>query len=273
VKTAKAKASITNAIKSETKNRIHKGKKTLEKKLKEFDLRPNSNLLKKIIDNYEVSSKEELYSKIGSGIITLNNIEKIIKKHSRNKFIRYWGLQIARTTSKARNKKENLSAPKNPQDFNYKSPYILKEKVTKNDIPYQIADCCNPIPGDEVIGYKRPNADLIIVHKAKCPNAIKLMSSQGKYILPAKWKTHKVLSFLAKLNIKGIDRIGMAKDITTLISNELSINIRKININAYNGVFEGRIELYVHNVSDLNNLILNISKIKGVDSVKRIEEM
>lgn len=273
VKTAKAKASITNAIKSETKNRIHKGKKALEKKLKEFELRPNSNLLKKIIDNYDVNSKEELYSKIGSGIIKLDNIEKIIKKHSRNKFIRYWGLQIARTTSKARPKKENVSAPESHHSFNYKSPYIVRENVAENDIPYEIAECCHPIPGDEVIGYKKPNAEIIIIHKAKCPNAIKLMSSQGKYILPAKWKTHKVLSFLAKLHIKGIDRMGMAKDITTIISNELNINIRKIDINAFNGVFEGQIELYVHNVSDLNNLILNISKIKGVDSVKRIEEV
>jgi GTP pyrophosphokinase len=273
VKTAKAKASITNAIKSETKNRIHKGKKALEKRLKEFDLRPNSNLLKKIINSYELTSKEELYSKIGSGIIELDNIEKIVKKHSRNKFIRYWGLQIARTTNKAKNRNNNYTTPKNQENFNYKSPYILKEKVTKNDLPYEIATCCSPIPGDEVIGYKKPNSDTIIVHKAKCPTAIKLMSSQGKYVVPAKWKTHKVLSFLAKLKIKGIDRIGMAKDITTLISNELNANIRQIHINAYDGVFEGEIELYVHNVSDLNNLILNISKLNGIDSVKRIEDV
>jgi GTP pyrophosphokinase len=272
-KTAKAKASITRAIKSETKNRIHKGKKALEKRLKEFELRPNSNLLKKIIDSYGLNSKEELYSKIGSGIINLENIDKIVKKHSRNKFIRYWGLQIARTTNKARGKRENISGAKKPADFNYKSPYILEERISKNDLPYELADCCHPIPGDEVIGYKKPNTDIIVVHKTKCPNAIKLMSSQGKYIVPAKWRTHKVLSFLAKLNIKGIDRIGMAKDITTLISNELNANIRQININAFDGVFEGYLELYVHNVSDLNNMILNISKIKGVDSVKRIEEV
>ncbi|MFO8236504.1 MAG: RelA/SpoT family protein [Bacteroidales bacterium] len=274
VHTAKAKASITNAIKAETKNRTQKGKRKLEKRLKEFNLRPNSNLLKKIIDSYEVTSKEELYSKIGSGIIKLDEIDKIIKKHSRNKFIRYWGLQIARTTSKTKNRKEGTTqVPEKKTKFNYKSPYILKENITQNDIPYEIAQCCNPIPGDEVIGYKKPNSDIIIVHKAKCPNAIKLMSSQGQYIVPAKWKTHKVLSFLASLKIKGIDRIGIAKDITTLISSELNANIRHISINAYNGVFEGDIELYVHNVSDLNNLILNLSKINGVDSVKRVEKI
>ena len=111
------------------------------------------------------------------------------------------------------------------------------------------------------------------MHKAKCPEAIKLMSSHGQYIVPAQWTTHKILSFLAKLSIKGIDRIGIARDITTFISGELDANIRKINIDSLNGVFEGYIELYVHNVSDLNNIILNISKIKGVDSVKRVEDV
>jgi len=271
--TAKAKASITNAIKAETKNRIHKGKQMLKEELNQMGLKPNSNLLRKILEAYKLDSKEELYSKIGSGMVKLDNLEKIVKKHTRNKFIRYWGLQIARSTSINKNKKSNTnSTPKNP-DFNYKSPFIIKEKTDENTFPYEIAPCCNPIPGDEVIGYKNPNKDNITVHKAKCPEAIKLMSSRGQYVVPAQWTTHKILSFLAKLSIKGIDRIGIAKDITAFISGELDANIRKINIDTLNGVFEGYIELYVHNVSDLNNIILNISKIKGVDSVKRVEDV
>jgi GTP pyrophosphokinase len=270
--TAKAKSSITNAIKAETKNRIHKGKQILRSHLDEMGLKPNSNLLRKILEAYELDSKEELYSKIGSGMIKLDNLEKIVKKHTRSKFIRYWGLQIARSTNINKNKKQNAPAPKQ-SDFNYRSPFIIREKTDENEFPYEIATCCNPIPGDEVIGYKNPNSDVITVHKAKCPEAIKLMSSHGQYIVPAQWTTHKILSFLAKLSIKGIDRIGIAKDITTFISGELDANIRKINIDTLNGVFEGYIELYVHNVSDLNNIILNISKIKGVDSVKRVEDV
>jgi len=273
VSTAKAKASITNAIKAETKNRITKGKSILKSHLDGMGLKPNSNLLRKILEAYELDTKEELYSKIGSGMIKLENLEKIIKKHTRSKIIRYWGLQIARSTNINKNKKNGSPSTIKNAEFNYKSPFIIHEATEENDFPYEIATCCNPIPGDEVIGYKNPNYDTITVHKAKCPEAIKLMSSQGKYIVPAKWTTHKILSFLAKLKIKGIDRIGIAKDITTFISGELSANIRKINIDTLNGVFEGYIELYVHNVSDLNNIILNISKIKGVDSVKRIEDI
>ncbi len=270
--TAKAKSSITNAIKAETKNRIHKGKQILKNHLDEMGLKPNSNLLRKILEAYGLDSKEELYSKIGSGMVKLENLEKIVKKHTRSKFIRYWGLQIARSTNINKNKKNSPSIPKGA-NFNYKSPFIIREKTDENEFPYEIAECCNPIPGDEVIGYKNPKRDIITVHKAKCPEAIKLMSSHGQYVVPAQWTTHKILSFLAKLSIKGIDRIGIAKDITTFISGELDANIRKINIDTLNGVFEGYIELYVHNVSDLNNIILNISKIKGVDSVKRVEDV
>jgi len=270
VNTAKAKSRIRDTIKAETKNRTEKGKRILEKRLKELNLTPSSGLMKKILPAYDVSSKEELYSKIGSNIISLNNLEKIVKKHRRNKIIRYWTLQISKNTNKLSSQKPTLNKD---TEFDYKSPYIIKENTEENEVPYEIAECCNPIPGDEVIGYKQPNSNKIIVHKAKCPNAIKLMSNQGEYIVAAQWKTHKHLSFLAKLTIKGIDRIGIAKDITTIISNELNANIRKINIDTLEGIFQGYIELYVHNVTDLNNLILNISKIKGIDSVKRIEHI
>ncbi len=99
------------------------------------------------------------------------------------------------------------------------------------------------------------------------------MSSQGNYIVKVKWTSQKFLSSLAKLNINGIDRIGIASDITSVISEELDVNIRKIFIETHDGIFEGELELYVHSVKDLNNLIMNISKIKGVESVKRKEEM
>lgn len=270
VNTAKAKARIRDTIKAETKNRTEKGRKILEKKLKELNLTPSSSLMKKILPAYDASSKEELYSKIGSNIIKLDNLEKVVKKHRRNKIIRYWSLQIPKSTNKLKPNKQEVN--KNTK-FDYKTPYIIKDQMEEDEIPYEIAECCTPIPGDDVIGYKQPNNNKIIVHKAKCPNAIKLMSNQGKYIVRAQWKTHKYLSFLAKLSIKGIDRIGITKDITTIISNELNANIRKINIDTLEGIFEGYIELYVHNVTDLNNLILNISKIKGIDSVKRVESI
>ena len=271
VKTAKAKTSITDAIKAETKDRIKKGKKYLESKLKELNVHPSSRVFRKIIPEYNVKTKDELYSKIGSGIIQLDNLKKILKKNTKNKLIRYWSLQFSKSSSSHKEKKPTAVLPKE-KSFNYKKPIIIDD-IKDDNLTHKIAKCCNPIPGDEVIGYKKPSEDFITIHKTKCPIAIRLMSSEGNYIVPAKWTSQKFLSSLAKLSLNGIDRIGIASDITAIISNELSVNIRKIFIETHDGIFEGEIELYVHNVSDLNNLIMNISKIKGVDTVKRNEEI
>ncbi|HAF28521.1 MAG TPA: GTP pyrophosphokinase [Bacteroidales bacterium] len=272
VKTAKAKTSITDAIKAETKDRIQKGKSILEAKLKDLKVHPSGRVLKKIIPEYEVVTKDELYSKIGSGIIKLDNLKKILKKNTKSKIIRYWGLQLLKSSSSSKTKK-GTEVPKQVSKFNYKDPLIIQDNESQKNYNTQIAKCCNPIPGDDVIGYKNPEDDFIVIHKAKCPTAIRLMSSKGNYIVPAKWTSQKLLSSLAKLSLNGIDRIGIASDITAVISSELTVNIRKIFIETHDGIFEGEIELYVHNVTDLNNLIMNISKIKGVDSVKRNEEI
>lgn len=272
VKTVKAKTGITDAIKAETKDRIQKGKSILESKLKDLNVHPSGRVLRKIIPEYEVVTKDELYSKIGSGIIKLDQLKKILKKNTKSKIIRYWGLQISKTSSSGKAKKET-DIPKQIQKFNYKDPLIIQDDSIPKNYDIQIAKCCNPIPGDDVIGYKSPEDNFVIIHKAKCPIAIRLMSSEGNFIVPAKWTSQKLLSSLAKLTLNGIDRIGVASDITEVISKELTVNIRKIFIETHDGIFEGEIELYVHNVADLNNLIMNISKIKGVDSVKRKEEI
>ena len=121
-----------------------------------------------------------------------------------------------------------------------------------------------------MIGYI-DHDESIIIHKANCKEAVKLMSQQGNRIVSAKWTTHKVLSYLARINLIGIDKMGMIRDITEVISQQLSVNIRSLNVEVHDGIFEGLVDLYVHNTADLNNLILNLSKIKGIDSVKREE--
>jgi len=272
VKTAKAKTSITDAIKAETKDRIKKGKTLLENKLKELNIHPSSRVFRKILPEFEVITKDEFYSKIGSGIIKLDNLKKVLKKNTKNKLIRYWSLQFSKSSTTNKEKKNTIKESAS-NEFNYKNPIIISDESDEENIKYDIAKCCNPIPGDEVVGYKNPKSKNIVIHKSKCPNVIKLMSSEGNYIVVAKWTSQKLLSFLVKLSLNGIDRLGIASDITAVISKELSVNIRKIYIETHDGIFEGELELYVHNVNNLNNLILNISKVKGVDSVKRNEEI
>jgi GTP pyrophosphokinase len=268
--TAKAKANVKQALKAETRNRTEKGKEILEKKLRELNLHPSSRIFRKLLPAYEVGSKDELYSKIGLGIIRLEDLSEILRKNTRNKLIQYWQLQFQKITEPVigAERAEDQELPRYSKD----KPYLLRENIDDPEKSYVIARCCNPIPGDDVIGYMSPSQSMII-HKAKCPTAVKLLASQGDRIIPAKWTTHKILSFLARVSIQGIDRFGVYNNITTVISKELSVNIRTINLSSHDGIFEGTIDLYVHNTSDLNNLIMNLIKVKGVEKVSRVENI
>ena len=269
--TAKAKSAIKNAIKAETKNRIEKGKQILEDELKALKLRPSSRIFRKILPEYEVTSKDELYSKIGSGIIILNDLKKILRKNTKNKLIRYWSLQLPRSSNSDNNNSGVLNNKLNR--FDYNTPVLLKEDLETQKTDYVIGQCCKPIPGDDVIGYVDQELGKVVVHKTKCPNALKITSSQSQLIIPVKWTTHKVLSFLVKIAISGTDKFGIYNDITTVISKEFSVNMRSISLSSHDGIWDGTIEIYVHNTKDLNNLILNLGKIKGVESVSRVESV
>lgn len=267
--TAKAKSAIKTAVKAETKNRIEKGKLTLEEKLNEFGLKPSSRIFRKLLPAYEVVSKDELYSKIGSGMLSLADLKKVLKKNTKNKWIRYWELQFG-ITSKTKKEPSRKPPTEVRSTKNPKSAFVIRENLDDAEEDYSLAKCCNPIPGDNVIGYKSQEGSTII-HKANCSNVIKLSSSQGNRIIPARWTTHKLLSYLTRIKINGVDKFGIYNHITTIISKELSVNMRNINLASHDGIFEGTIDLYVHNTADLNNLIMNLIKIKGVESVNRVE--
>jgi guanosine-3',5'-bis(diphosphate) 3'-pyrophosphohydrolase len=265
VHTAKAKSAIKALLKAETKNQIEKGKKILETKLEELKLKPSNRIFRKLLPNYMVTSKDELYSKIGIGIIQLDDLKRVLKKNTKNKWIRYWSLQLG-----ARGKRPEKDV--NGKELGLNEPIYLRENINNPDTNYIIAQCCNPIPGDDVLGI-RDEMEQIIIHKANCPDAIKLSSSQGHRIVKVQWTTHKYYSFLVKVAISGIDRFGIYNDITTTITKQLNVNIRNINLESHDGIWDGTMELYVHNTKDLNLLIMNIGKIKGVDSVYRVESV
>lgn len=266
VHTTRAKSAIKNALKAETKDRIQKGRTILDDKLNELGVIPNSENLKKIMMAYDAINKDELYSKIELGIIDLDSLKKIIKRNPAKNIIKYWDLRLIGS------KKEKEGSGDLPHpEIDRSVPYLLRENVDNSAQTYEIAKCCNPIPGDEVTGYLSPE-DSIIIHKPKCPVAIRLMSSEGNRIIAVKWTIHKLVSFLAKISMTGIDRVGLVNDISKIISSELHVNMRNINISVHSGIFEGTIDLYVHHTKDLNNLIMRISNVKGIDNVRRVED-
>ena len=151
---------------------------------------------------------------------------------------------------------------------------MLEENVVDNTatLSYVRSECCRPIPGDDVIGYLDED-DNVVVHKKGCPEAIRLSTQHGDRIVNAKWSVHKLMSFLSRIEVRGIDRIGVISDIAGLISNQLNVNMRRLTIESHDGIFEGFIDLYVHSRTDLNNLILGLMKIKGIDSINRVEKV
>ncbi len=262
IKTPKAKAIIMEALKSEIKGNQHQGQKILDDKLKTMGIKPQSKIYKKLADAYGLNNREELFSKIAALLIDLSDLEKNLKKNSSSKFVKYWGLQFFGTQKVAQ--EEVLGK------IDKKKDYLLKENPLDKTLSYTVSTCCNPIPGDRVIGFLNDKQE-VVVHKSNCPEAILLASREGEKIVKAKWSKHTVLSFLARIYMRGIDRIGVVNDVSQYITLVLSVNIRKILIETHDGIFEGYVDLYVHSTEDLDKLVNNLAKVKGMEYVTRTE--
>jgi GTP diphosphokinase / guanosine-3',5'-bis(diphosphate) 3'-diphosphatase len=268
VTTAKAKSALKNSFKTERKEGIEKGQMIFIDKLAELNRKPASSIYRKLFDAFGITTKADLYIQIGMGIISPDEIKKIVSKRSQSKFVRYWQLRVSKTTARFGKK----STPKKGSELkviNKKKPLLLTENAEENQ--YIIAKCCSPIPGDDVMGYITNN-NHVIIHKKKCSKAIEIMANYGDRIVTAEWTKHKMMASLARIELKGIDRMGLVNNVTKIISEQLAVNMRAVSFESNDGIFFGTIDLYVHDTDDLNNLIQNLKKIKGVDSVVRIEK-
>ena len=147
------------------------------------------------------------------------------------------------------------------------------ESKPSTDDSFVIASCCNPLPGDNVVGFRDPVSNKIVVHKATCNELNRLASQYGKNIIKDKitWSQHKTTAYLSTIELRGIDRMGMLSDITHIVSDDFSINMREIHLRSHDGIFEGKLSLYVQNVEALYALMDKFRQIKGLESVKRIE--
>lgn len=253
VVTAKARTHINAAFKKYRKELMRKGINIYEALVKQLQLPPTSETLNKVLTNYGFTNRDDLYVEIGKQTITTEDLEKILKKKAENKFIKYWKLQFLWSGKDGEDKKkENANVAIDPNS------------------DFVIAPCCNPIPGDDVVGMNIAGTK-VTVHKRSCPEAIRLMASFGDKIVPVKWVSHKLMSFLAVIKLTGIDRPGIVSEITTLIAKEEKVNMRMVHFDTRDGIFEGMIHLYVHNTDDLSNIVTRISQLQGVETVMRME--
>lgn len=267
ITTARAKTKLTAALRKEKRQKTHAGEKVLSDFFDKYTLPANAQNIDKLLAHYYLDKKDDLFYKLGVQEISLDDAtRKLLKeKTEKNIFLKYLTLPFGNNkSSQASEEKPVLPLAK----IDRKETFILKdEKGVKN---YTLATCCNPIPGDDVLGYVN-ESEHVIIHKRSCPIALKLKSSFGQHIISAKWDENNQQAFLATIEIRGIDDVGILNRITRIISEDLAVNIRNLNIEAKDGLFLGTLSIFVHDAQDVQQLCDKIKKLKEVKSANRIQ--
>ncbi|MDY5434494.1 RelA/SpoT family protein [Bacteroides pyogenes] len=263
--TARARTKIAAILRKEQKANQKKGEKLLNEFLQKEEIRLEDSVIEKLCRLHRCKDSEELLAAIGSENIVLGEADRNeLKEKQSSSWKKYLTFSFGNSKEKPEEKKTTEI-----EKINLKQILKLTEESLQKT--YIMAECCHPIPGDDVLGYI-DEKNRIIIHKRQCPVAAKLKSSYGNRILATEWDTHKELSFLVYIYIKGIDNVGLLNDITQVISKQMNVNMRKLNIETNDGIFEGKIQLWVHDVEDVRSVCNNLRKIKNIKQVSRIEE-
>jgi GTP pyrophosphokinase len=260
VTTARAKNKIKNVLNEDTKRIAEDGKELLTRKLRHLKITLNEATVNELVNYFKLKTSLDLFYRIGIGSIDNQQLKDYAALKS-NTFMNFF---------KGKIRKSPTVAPEQIQKDEISKNYDLLV-FGKNDdkLDYKLANCCNPIPGDEVFGFVTINEG-IKVHKKDCPNAIRLQSNFAYRIIQAKWIDSSQEEFKATLKITGMDSLGLTNELTKVISNNMHVNIQSISLNGNAGVFNGQVTVVVQNNTILKKLIENIRKIDGIDKVTRI---
>ena len=260
--TAKARAKIQATLRKQQRILQREGEERLNSFLEKEGLSNYTGNVEKLLKLHKLNDRDELHAAIGKGTITLGNEDKdALLGNKKFSFQSLFGF------NRDKKKDDENKEVQRYDDIDRKTPINLTDDNLKSG--YIIADCCHPIPGDDVLGYYNEEKH-IVIHKRNCPVANTLKSSHGDRILAATWETHKQLYFAVPIQIKGIDDMGVLHEITTILSQQLNANIQKMNIESNNGIFEGTFWINVHDVEDVKNICENLKKIKNIKTIARI---
>lgn len=273
ITTAKAKTKLEYALRKKRKEIIKQGETLLSNILQESSLEITTSIIDKLLDYYKKAKKEDLFYAIGNEDIDLpEKAEKLLALKSQNissnLLMRY--MKQAFKVVKKSEKNKDSDIPENlentiPEKIDKKKTYILEEDSFKKN--FSVPSCCNPIPGDKVFGFVN-DIGQVEIHNVTCPIGVKLKSSFGNRIINVEWSQFSQFSFLSTIIVSGIDRVGMLHDIVKKISTD-SVNIKSLTIESNDGVFEGRISIYIHDLKDIQKLCSEILKIDGIQAVNR----
>lgn len=258
VVTAKARNKIKDALKEEKRKVAEDGKYTLQRKLDGLRVPYNPHNIEVVTNFYKLQSSLDLFYRIATKVLDLKELKDF---------------QVLG---------DKLEPPKPVKTEEVKQEHDYTRAIPKKDteliifgessdrIVYNLANCCKPIPGDDVFGFVSTGKGLII-HRTNCPNATRLLSQFGHRVVKTKWAKNKEISFLTGINIIGLDDVGVINKITNLISGELKINIAALTIEANEGVFRGNIKVFVHDKDELEKLFDRLKQLPGIHSVERFD--
>jgi GTP diphosphokinase / guanosine-3',5'-bis(diphosphate) 3'-diphosphatase len=258
--TARSRSKIKSALREDRKLIAEEGKEVLRRKLKQLKITLNEDSINELVNYFKLKTSSDLFYRIGIGSID-NTMLKTFASSRSNALMTYLKSKITR---KANIPKEELD--KNEITTNYDSLVFGKEE---EKLDYKISNCCNPIPGDDVFGFLTVSEG-IKIHKKNCPNALSLQSNYAYRIMQAKWIDSSQQEFLAKIIISGIDNIGLVNEVTGIISSNMLVNMKSISFESNDGLFTGKINVIVKNITMLKKLIEKLKKINGIDKVTRV---
>ena len=259
VVTAKARSKIKDALKEEKRKIAEEGKYVVQRKIEGMGAAYSQGNIDELVSYYKLSSALDLYYQIAVKNIDLKELKEFKVLGDR--------LEPPKPVRPATEAKiEGLPH----SALSKKDAELIIFGESSDKIVYNLANCCKPIPGDDVFGFVTTGKGLTI-HRTNCPNAAKLLANYGHRVVKTKWAKNKEISFLTGLKIIGMDDVGVIHKITNLVSGEMRINIAALTVEAREGVFQGNIKLFVHDKEELEDLVQKLKDLPGIESVERYD--
>ncbi len=268
VTTAKAKSRIQAYFRREERKLITAGETLFAEALQQYGLVDQDDAaIHKMLNHYQLKHPSQLMLQIGNGTISLKDMDKIVRPKQSGGWLRWVTKPFSSNNSSTQTDKPASPTPTAPADKKKRKHIVLSDENLHKE--YEIAPCCHPIPGDDVLGCMNDQG-MIIVHKIECAEAYKLKSTRGKRIYSATWNMHYQHTFLETIEIKGIDKVGVIIQILNIISKKFKVNIHDLHVKAQDGIFVGTLQIHVYNTQEIEKLCAEIRKIRELNSVKRI---
>ncbi len=262
VVTAKAKSGVKTYLKEDKRKTAETGKNMLKRRLEKMNTTLSQHNINELVQHYKKSSPLDLYYAIAVSNVDLNELKNFT----------LYGDKLQHQSREIKNDTRELVDEDALKVKHGKGVELVIFGERSDKVLYKLAQCCQPIPGDDVFGFVSSGEGLKI-HRTDCPNAAKLLANYGHRVVKTKWAKNKEISFLTGVRITGMDDVGVIQKITNIISGELKLNMRSLSIDSKDGIFEGTIMVFVHDREELNMFCNKLGALDGITKIERVDSL